>query len=98
MALLNVANRWQRMTGAAQAAAMMGVSAVLVACGGEKAGDGAADGAPSDSVVTVPAVPGAHIVHAATLAVPAAEPVVKMFAGQAVQPAAATVPLPVTVP
>ena len=48
--------------------------------------------------VTVPAVPGAHIVHAATLAVPAAEPVVKMFAGQAVQPAAATVLLPVTVP
>jgi copper homeostasis protein (lipoprotein) len=57
MALLNVANRWQRMTGAAQAAAMMGVSAVLVACGGEKAGDGAAGGASSDSVVTVPAVP-----------------------------------------
>jgi hypothetical protein len=48
--------------------------------------------------VTVPAVPGAQIVHAETLALPAAEPVVKMFAGQAVQPVALSKPLSVTVP
>ncbi len=50
-------NRWQRVVGAAQATAMVGLSAAVVACGGEQAGGGATAGKLSDSVVTVPAVP-----------------------------------------
>ena len=46
--------RWQRVLGAAQAVTMMGLVAVVAACGGEKP---ASDGTPPDSVVTVPAVP-----------------------------------------
>jgi len=47
---------------------------------------------------TTPAKPGAQMVQAATVALPAAEPAVKMPGGQAVQPAALGVPGLVTAP
>ncbi len=48
--------------------------------------------------VTVPANPGAHVVHSVTKAAPALEPEVVMPKGHGEQPAAADVPALATVP